>query len=125
MCGTIKRTLKNKTRTETQIKFYKVMAISASLYGNKNWVLTEEDKNRIQAAEMRFLRSTMGVTRQDRLTKDAIKKTLNVYSLNDTISKYRVNGFNHIRRMDHSRFPRYMLSYKLTGKITLGRPRKR
>jgi hypothetical protein len=24
MCGTIKRTLKDKTRTETQIKFYKV-----------------------------------------------------------------------------------------------------
>jgi hypothetical protein len=30
ICGTIKRTRK-KTRTETQIKFYKVMAISAGL----------------------------------------------------------------------------------------------
>jgi hypothetical protein len=40
---------------ETQIKFYKVMAVSASLYGNENWVLTENDKNRIQTAKMRFL----------------------------------------------------------------------
>jgi hypothetical protein len=46
------------------------MAIFAGLYGSENWVLTEKDKNRIQAAQMRFLRSTMGITRQDRLTNE-------------------------------------------------------
>jgi hypothetical protein len=50
------------------------MAISVGLYGTENWVLTEKDKNRIQAAVTRFLRSTMGVTRQDRLTDEAIRK---------------------------------------------------
>jgi hypothetical protein len=64
---------KNKTRTETQIKFYKVMVVSDGRYGSENWVLTEKDKNRIQAAEMRFLRSTTEVTRQDRLTNETIK----------------------------------------------------
>jgi hypothetical protein len=63
------------------------MAVSAGLYGSKNWILTEKDKYRIQEAEMRFLRSAMGVTRQDRLTNEAIRKTLNVSRLNDTISK--------------------------------------
>jgi hypothetical protein len=101
------------------------MAVSVGLYGSENWVLTEKDKNRIQAAEMRFLRSTIGVTRQDRLTNEAIRKTLSVNSLNDTSNKYRDNWFNHIRRMDYSRFPRYVLSYKPTGKRSLGRPRKR
>jgi hypothetical protein len=96
---------KTKTRTGTQIKFYKVMAVSAGLYGSENWVLTEKDKNRIQEAEMRLQRSTMEVTRQDRLTNKAIRKTLNVNSLNNTINKYGDNWFNHIRRMDHSRFP--------------------
>jgi hypothetical protein len=125
-CGNIKRNLKNKTRTEIQIKFYKVKAIPAGLYGSENWVLAEKDKNRLQAAEMRFLRSTMGVTREDRLTNEAIrKKTLNMNSLNGTISKYIDSWFNHIRRMDHSRFPRHMLSYKPTGKRSLCRPRKR
>jgi hypothetical protein len=50
------------------------MAISAGLYGSENWVLTEKDKNIIQAAEMRFLRSTMGITRQDRLTNEGMRK---------------------------------------------------
>jgi hypothetical protein len=39
------------------------MAVSAGLYGGENWVLTEKDKNRIQTAEMRFLRATLEVTR--------------------------------------------------------------
>jgi hypothetical protein len=120
-----KRTLKTKTRTETQIKFHKVMLVSVGLYGSENWVLTDKDKNIIQATEMRVLRSTMGVTRQDTLSNEAIRKTLNVNSLNDTIGKYRDNWFNHIRRTDHSRLPRYMLSYKPTRKRSLGRPRKR
>jgi hypothetical protein len=50
MCGTMKETLKNKIRIETQVKFHKVMAMSAGLYGSKNWVLTDKDKNKIQAA---------------------------------------------------------------------------
>jgi hypothetical protein len=54
------------------------MDVSAGPYGSENWVLTEKDKNRIQATMMRFLRATLGVTRQDRLTNEAIGKTLKV-----------------------------------------------
>jgi hypothetical protein len=50
------------------------MVVSDGLYGSENWALTEKDKNRIQAAEMRFLRSTIGVTIQDRLTDETIRK---------------------------------------------------
>jgi hypothetical protein len=81
------------------------MSVSVGLYGSQNWVLTQKDKNSIQTAEMIFLRSTMGVTRQNRLTNEADRKTLNVNRLNDTISKYRDNWFIHIRLMGHSRFP--------------------
>jgi hypothetical protein len=38
----VKITLTNKNRMETQIKFYKVVAISSGLYGSENWVLTEK-----------------------------------------------------------------------------------
>jgi hypothetical protein len=40
---------------------------------------------------MRFLRVTLGVTRQDRLTDEAIREALKVDNLNGTISKYRDN----------------------------------
>jgi hypothetical protein len=65
---------------------------------------------------MRFLRSTLGVTSQDRLTNEAIRKALKVNSFNDTVSKYRDSWLNHITQMDYSDFLQYMLSYKHTRK---------
>jgi len=43
-CGTIKWTLKYKTRIETQIKFYNIMTVCAGLCGSENWILTEKTK---------------------------------------------------------------------------------
>lgn len=55
ICDTIRSTLKNKTRIGFQIKYYKVMAVAAGLYGSEDWTLTKKDLSRIEAAEMRFL----------------------------------------------------------------------
>lgn len=57
----------------------------------------------------------------------AIRKALKVNSLSDTVSKYRDNWLNHLTHidLDHSRFPRYMLPYKPTGKKSPGCPRER
>jgi len=55
-CGTIRKHLK-KTCTDTQMKFYKVVARPTLLYDNETWVTTKRDMTRLEAAEMRFLRS--------------------------------------------------------------------
>jgi hypothetical protein len=68
------------------------VATSAGLCSSDNWVpITEKDERTIQAAKMRFLKSTLGVLRQDRLTNEAVRKTQKVNSFNDSISKYRHN----------------------------------
>jgi hypothetical protein len=74
----IKRTLKNKPRMETQIKFYNAVAVCAGLYGTENWILTEKYKNRIQAAETRFLMSTLVRARQDRTISEVTWETSQV-----------------------------------------------
>jgi hypothetical protein len=102
MCGTVKRTSKNKTGMGTQMKFYIVTAVCAGLYGIENWILMEKYENRIQTAEMRFLTSTLGVTRQGRLTNEAHGKTLKLIGLNDAISKYRDCWFNRLMCVDQS-----------------------
>ena len=62
MCGTICRTLKEKTQLSTQIKLYKVTAVPVLMYGSENWSLNRSDKRKIEAAEMRFLRPMTGYT---------------------------------------------------------------
>jgi hypothetical protein len=39
ICGTVRRTLKGKTRKDTQIKFYQVMAVPTLLYGSECWTV--------------------------------------------------------------------------------------
>ena len=56
ICGTVRKHLK-KTRTDTQMKFYKVVARPTLLYGSEIWVTTKRHMTRLEAAEMRFLRS--------------------------------------------------------------------
>jgi len=55
ICDAIRKKLK-KTRTDTQMKFYKVVA-KPTLYGSETWVTTKRDMTRLEAAEMHFLRS--------------------------------------------------------------------
>ena len=59
MCSTIRKHLK-KTRTDTQMKYYKVVARPTILYGSEAWVNTTRDMTRLEAVEMRFLRSVTG-----------------------------------------------------------------
>jgi hypothetical protein len=47
------------------MKFYKVVARPSLLYGSETWVTTERGMTRLEAAEMRLLRSVTGHTRLD------------------------------------------------------------
>jgi hypothetical protein len=44
MCCIMRRTLNNKTRNETQIKFYKAMAVLTLTCGSETWTITKENK---------------------------------------------------------------------------------
>lgn len=75
ICRTISRTLKNKTRKDTQIKFYKTIAVPTLLDGSETWT-TKTEESRIQALEMRFLRRVKGCTKLDRLRNRDIRTEL-------------------------------------------------
>jgi hypothetical protein len=70
LCGTIHRPLKNKTRKETRLTFYKTMAIPVLMYGSEIWVPTKKVQTRIQSTKMNFLRKTKGCTKLDHITND-------------------------------------------------------
>lgn len=125
MCGTIHRTLKNKTRKDTRIKFYKTMATPLLLYGSETWVNTKRIQNKIQSAEMTFLRRTKGCTRSDRFRNEDIREELHIFSMNGRIKEHRDRWFQHINRMEDTRLPKLLLNYKATGRRDVGRPKGR
>jgi hypothetical protein len=113
-----------KTHTDTQTRFYNVVARPTLLYGGETWVATKPDMNGLEAAEMRFLRSVKGYIRQDKIRSDVIRKELKISGIQDVRSKYKHNWINYLERMDSTRFPKHALNCKPRGRRVRGR-RKR
>ena len=122
--GTIRKHLK-KTHTNTEMKFYKVVARPTLLYGSDIWVTTKRDMTRLEAAEMHFLRSVKGYTRLEKIRSELIRKELEISGIQDVRAKYKQNWINHLERMDNTRLPKHALNYKPRGRRDGGRPRKR
>jgi hypothetical protein len=79
---------------------------------------------RLEAAEMRFLRSVKGYTRLDKIRNEVIRKELKISGMQDVISKHKQNWINHIERMDNTKLSKHALNYKPRGRRDRGPPRK-
>jgi len=91
------------------MKFYKVVARPSLLYGSDTWVTTKRDMTRLEAAEMRFLRSVTGYTRLDKIRSEVIRKELEISGMQDVRLRYKQNWTNHLERMDNTRLPKHYL----------------
>ena len=117
--------ISKESRTDTQMKFYKVVAKPTLLYRSETWVTTKRDMTRLEAAQMRFLRSVKGYTRLDKIRREIIRKELEISRIQDVRAKYKQNWINHLERMDSTIPPKHALNYKPIGRRDRGRPRKR
>jgi len=80
---------------------------------------------RLEAAEMRFLRSVKRYTRLDKIRSKIIRKLLEIPGVQDVRTKCKQNWINHLERMDNNKIPKHALNLKPRGQIDRGRPRKR
>jgi hypothetical protein len=69
LCGTIRRILYNKTRKDTQVKLYKIMAVPTLLYVSEASTMKRADFQKIQTYEMKFLRAVGGYNLLDKKKK--------------------------------------------------------
>jgi hypothetical protein len=90
MCSTIKRTLINKTRKDTQLKFCKAMAVLVLLYGCENWALSRVDRRKIGTAEMKFLRRVTGYTVRDEVTNTTLREELQIFNIGERIQSRKI-----------------------------------
>jgi hypothetical protein len=117
------RNAKKKTRKETNLKFYKIMAVPALLCGSETWTPRKRDWNIIQAVEMKYLRTVKGCTRLDQIRNGGIRNELGIFKRK--IIEYRNKWKAHLQRMEHTRIPLQAYKYQPSGKQNIDRPRRR
>jgi hypothetical protein len=114
-----------KTRKERNLKFYKIMAVSVLLYGSETWAPRKRDWNRIQAAEMKYLRTVKRYTRLYQIRNEDIRNDLGISPLSENIIEYRNKWKAHLQGMEHTRIPLQAYKYQPSGKRDIDRPRGR
>jgi hypothetical protein len=72
------------------------MAVPVLVYGSETWTLRKRDWKRIQAAEMKYLRTVKGCTRLDQIRNEDIRNELGISPLSENITEYRNKWKAHL-----------------------------
>jgi len=51
---------------ETKLKIHNITAKAALKFGSEVWVLKKREEQRLEAAQMKFLRRLIGITKRDK-----------------------------------------------------------
>jgi hypothetical protein len=125
MNGIIKRNFGKQMSNQTKLRIHNITAKTALKYGNETSMLNKRDKQRLEAAQIRFLRSLLGYTKLDRQRNVDIRERLRVQSIVEEIQTYQRKWKERIDRMQDKRPPKLALKCQPVGKRNRGHSKKR
>ena len=110
---------------ETKLRIHNITAKAALKLGSEVWVLKKREEQRLEAAQMKFLRHLLGITKLDREKNQCIRQKTGAQDIVQEIKQYQEKWLQNVQRMDTNRLPKQALQYKPNGRRNIGRPRKR
>ena len=125
--GALRAVWRNKKMSVKAMKgMYEAIVVPTVLYGSEAWVLNARDVSRVEAVEMRCLRSMCGVTKYDRVRNERIREQTGVQMrMGERAEQARLRCYGHVMRMDEGRYVRKIHESSMPGVRPRGRPRKR
>ena len=110
---------------ETKLRIHNITAKAALKFGSEAWVLKKRVEKRLEAAQMKFLRHLLGITKLDKEKNQCIRGKNGSKNTVKEIKQYQKKWLQHVQRMDRNRLPRQALIYRPEGRWNIGRPKKR
>ena len=112
-----KLTIQNKLRILTVCVFGELS------YASETWTLTEIDKKKLLAFEMKYYRRILRISWTDMIRNEDTRKTIaREKTIIDTINQRKLRLFGHICRMNDNRPIKHTLFAKIDEKPRKGRP---
>jgi hypothetical protein len=68
-------------------------------FGSEVWVLKKRDEQRLEAAQIKFLRPLLGITKLDKEKNQSIKKKTGAQNIVKEIKQYQQKWLQHVQRM--------------------------
>ena len=93
----------NNTTLRSKVKLLHALIYSIFLYARKSWTLTAETQRRIQAVEMRSLRSVPGMSYTDHVTNEEVRRNITQQvdyyeDLLTIVKKRKLRWYGHVTR---------------------------
>jgi hypothetical protein len=86
----------------TKLQLYNITSEAALKYGSEVWVLNKKECQPLETAQVKFLRSLLGLTGLDHPRNTTIREKLKVEHIVDEIQSYQKNCLQHVKRMERS-----------------------
>ena len=110
---------------ETKLRIHNITAKAALKFGREAWVLKKREEQRLEAAQMKFLRHLLGITKLDKEKNQCIREKTRAQNIVKEMKQYQKKWLQHVKRMDRNRLQRQALKYRPEGRRNIGRPKKR
>jgi hypothetical protein len=105
--------------TDTKLRLHTNTSKARLCYGSENWIINKRDTPKLEAAQMRFFRSLVGLKRLDRQRNPDIRNRLKVHGIVEGTKLYQKKWLDHLKRMDRS------FQYQPRGRWDMGRLKQR
>ena len=115
--GALRRHFGKQMNEETKLRIHNITAKAELKFGSEAWVLKKREEQRLAAAQMKFLRHLLGITRLDKEIINVLGKKLEQITVKE-IKEYQEKWLQHVQRMDTNRLPKQALQYKPKGRKT-------
>ncbi|GFO05113.1 hypothetical protein PoB_003161800 [Plakobranchus ocellatus] len=114
-----------KMPRKLKTKLYTTMVRPVILYGAECWVVGQKEEQLLETTEMRMLRRIRGVTLEDKMRSDDIRKELGVCPIGEKARESRLRWFGHVMRREPENHLKQMLNLEVPWKRPRGRPKGR
>ena len=61
---------------ETKLRLHNITAKAALKFGSEAWVMKKREEQRLEAAQIKFLRHLLGITKQDKRKNQCIREKM-------------------------------------------------
>jgi len=97
----IRRNFGKQMNKETKLRIHNITAKAALKFGSEVWVLKKREEQRLQAAQIKFLRHLLRITKLDKEKNQCIRgKKTGTQNIVEEIKQGQKKWLQHVQRID-------------------------
>ena len=83
---------------ETKLRIHNITAKAALKCGSEAWVLNKREEQRLEAAQVKFLRHLLGITKLDKEKNQRIRQKTGAQNIIKEIKQHQKKCLQHVQR---------------------------